>query len=271
MGYGFIGSLTFQFWWFGFNDRAPYTIIRIWTNRDVRPPYNNKEKVTQKTTFGAGQKLILILGLVLAFNYFIHFLIALSRKFEWAKNHKVLGKRISTSYVRGCARGKLAATRKVNLMLKNASCLHKPIMASADRESLAIPSSLRGTSVDPTFHNYVLHGEKRVQGAGDFGWTWNHIISGRLFDTEGIWLPTRLIIFQSGQLIFGLFIGYAYFIAIASIAIRADNANATLPDGLPQWVYDIVPTGRQVKLALYPAASVGTVVMLLILLVYMPR
>ena len=40
--------------------------------------------------------------------------------------------------------------------------------------------------------------------------------------------------------------------------------------GLPQWIYDIIPTEEQVRYALYPASSVATVVALLLMLLYIP-
>lgn len=223
--------------------------------------------------FDAGQYLILLLGLGLAFNYFVHFLATLSRELGWIRGEERLGRWFTvTSHDRGTARVKQAATRKVNQMLKNANLLHEPIDVSVDRATLAVPSSLKNVHEEPTFQNFVLYGENKVP-AGSFGWTWQRIISGRLFDTEGIWLPTRILVFQAGQAIFGLFLGYGAFVSVGYIADKAQAEHDSLPESdlIPQWVYDIVPTAKQVKQALYPACSVATIVMLMITLIYMPR
>jgi hypothetical protein len=223
--------------------------------------------------FDAGQYLILSLGLGLTFNYFVHSLVAQLKELGWIRGEEGLGRIAVTSHDRGTARVKQAATRKLNQMLKNANFLHEPIDASADRATLAIPSSLnKNVHEDPTFHNFVLYGENKVP-AGSFRWTWQRIRSGRLFDTEGIWLPTRILVFQAGQALFGIFVAYAAFVTVGYNAKKAQAAHDSLPDDeiIPQWVYDIVPTGRQVKQALYPACAVSTTVMLVITLTYMPR
>ena len=223
--------------------------------------------------FDAGQYLILLLGLGLTFNYFVHFLVALFKEQAWIRGEEGLGRIAVTSHDRGTARVKQAATRKLNQMLQNANLLHEPIDASADRATLAIPSALnKNVHEDPTFQNFVLYGENKVP-AGSFRWTWQRIRSGRLFDTEGIWLPTRLLVFQAGQAIFGIFIAYGSFVTVGYVAERAQVAHDSLPedDLIPQWVYDIVPTGKQVKQALYPACAVASTVMLMIVLAYMPR
>jgi hypothetical protein len=230
------------------------------------------EEIVQDENFDAGQYLILSLGLGLALNYFAHLLVALSKQLGWIRGEEGIGRIAVTSHDRGTARVKQAATRKLNQMLKNANLLHAPIHASADRATLAIPSSLKNVHDDPTFQNFVLYGENKVP-AGSFRWTWQRIISGRLFDTEGIWLPTRLLVFQAGQALFGLFIGYGAFATVGYVATIAQDAQDSLPedDLIPQWVYDIVPTGKQVKQALYPACAVSTIVMLMITLTYIPR
>ena len=231
------------------------------------------EKIVMDENFDAGQFLILLLGLGLTLNYFVHFLVALCKEQGWIRGEEGHERIAVTSHDRGTARVKQAATRKLNQMLKNANSLHEPIDASTDRATLAIPSSLnKNVREDPTFQNFVLYGEHTVP-AGSLRWTWQRIRSGRLFDTEGIWLPTRILVFQAGQAIFGIFIAYGSFVTVGYVAERAQVAHDSLPvdDIIPQWVYDIVPTGKQVEQALYPACAVATAVILIITLAYMPR
>jgi hypothetical protein len=80
-------------------------------------------------------------------------------------------------------------------------------------------------------------------------------------------------VFQAAQAVFGLFLAYGAFVTVGYVAERAQEAHDSLPvdDIIPDWVYDIVPTAKQVKQALYPACAVATLVMLTIFLIYMPR
>jgi hypothetical protein len=149
------------------------------------------ETIVMDENFDAGQYLILSLGLGLTFNYFVHALAALAKELNWIRGEEGLGRITVTSHDRGTARIKQAATRKLNQMLKNANLLHEPIDASADRATLAIPSSLKNVREDPTFQNFVLYGENKVP-AGSFRWTWKRIISGRLFDTGAYVTVLRL-------------------------------------------------------------------------------
>jgi hypothetical protein len=178
----------------------------------------------------------MLLGLVLSTNYLLHSVAIISQKYGWAQGEKGLGRVFVTSHVRGTARVKQAATRKINLMLQNANQMHLPTGKLAGRGSLSMPSTLRSATEDNTFRNFVLHGESKVSGQGSFRWTWQHIMSGRLFDTEGIWLPTRLLVFQAGQLIFGTFTVYFAFVGVEYLADKADEAVDALGENLPQWV-----------------------------------
>jgi len=75
---------------------------------------------------------------------------------------------------------------------------------------------------------------------------------------------------QVAQIVVTVIVAYLAFASIPSIAARAEDQRASLRPGYPQWVYTLVPTAQDVRIALYPAASVATVVMLLLILVYIP-
>jgi hypothetical protein len=137
-------------------------------------------------------------------------------------------------------------------------------------DSYGRTNPLHESHSDPVFQIYTVHRESR-ENVGSFSWTWHQIITGRLFDAEGIWLPARLWIFQVGQIFLSAFVCAALFDLTKRAVQEADSANDVLPAGLPQWVYDIVPTGREVKFALIPASCVAVFVCASLILVYIPR
>jgi hypothetical protein len=210
------------------------------------------------------------LGSALAATYFFQFLSTVSRKFGWSKEGGVMEPLSRTSHVVGTARLKHAATRKINLLLQNAHQMHGAVDITTGRESLGLTKSLRASQSDPVFQNYVLFGESH-ESAGSLVWTWQQLLSGRLYDTEGVWLPARLWIFQIGQILVACLVCILLFAFIETAVEAADEANADLPEDLPQWVYDIVPTGRETRMALTPAAWVAVIVCIALILLYIPR
>jgi hypothetical protein len=209
------------------------------------------------------------LGSALACHYFLNALLAIGRKTGHVDAGGVFGRFSQTSDVVGTARQKQAGTRKVNLLLQNARLMHGTTDA-VDRDSIGLASSLREAQSDTVFQNYTLFGEGH-EDAGSLFWTWQLLYSGRLFDTEGVWLPARLWIFQVGHIVITCFVVVAHLRILDNAVSAAEDGNASLPDGLPQWVYDIVPTGREVEIALRPAGAVAISVCILITLIYIPR
>lgn len=235
-------------------------------------PFDGPEEVVNSSYFDGWKTLTVSLGLVCAAVYLLQFCTALAKKFDWLDEHSRFAKFFVTSNVRGAARLKKAATHKIGLVLENARRMHGPISAPSisTRETAELSKSTRNSNTDPIFRNFVLYGETTVP-AGNFRWTWQRIRSGNLFEVEGIWLPARLLIFQGAQLLFGSVLSFILVIGVEPIAKQADDARADLGDNLPQWVYDIVPTAREVRFALYPASGVAIFMMCAIGLVYMPR
>lgn len=234
-------------------------------------PFDGPEEIVNSNYFDAWKTLTLSLGLVCASMYLLQFCVAVVRKFDWLDEHSRFAKFFVTSNVRGAARLKKAATHKIGLVLENARRMHGPISApSSTGEMAELSKSTRNSNTDPIFRNFVLYGETKVS-AGSFRWTWQRIISGNLFEVEGIWLPARLLIFQGSQLLFGSVLSFVLIMGVEPIAKQADDAQASLGDDLPQWIYDIVPTAKQVRYALYPASGVAIFMMWAIALVYMPR
>jgi ascorbate-specific PTS system EIIC-type component UlaA len=82
--------------------------------------------------------------------------------------------------------------------------------------------------------NFVLRG-KQTETAGGILWTWQRLWSGNLFDTEGIWLPTRLLVFQATQVAAGIVIIYMVFFVTQWAAKEARTFQAELDPTLPDW------------------------------------
>jgi hypothetical protein len=202
------------------------------------------------------------LGLALAANYFLHFAIGVARKRNWVKEG---GTHIAQAFSRknwvkeGGARIVQAFSQTSNV--------HGTIES---KDHVLITNSLRKSQSDTVFQNYTLFGEK-YEETGSLVWTWKQMYSGHLFDAEGVWLPARLWIFQVGQVVVAVLIYIALFEFVEYTARVADEANEDLTEGLPLWVYDIVPTGKEVNWALIPAAWVAVVVCGLVTLIYIPR
>jgi len=91
--------------------------------------------------------------------------------------------------------------------------------------------------MDQTMLNYVLRGEQ-IEDAGGILWTWKRILSGKLSDTEGIWLPTRLLVFQGVQFVTGIVLVGMVFAITAIAANRAEGFRDDLDPDLPDWVFE---------------------------------
>lgn len=120
-----------------------------------------------------------------------------------------MNKYFSTSAIRGSAREKKAATRKINTMMENAYELS--------------PKGTASTAVkEETMMNFVLRGESFEDIGGPF-WTWKRLLSGKLFADDGVWIMTRLIIIQVIQLHLIVFYGYSGVLLVEKVAEQAQT------------------------------------------------
>jgi hypothetical protein len=239
---------------------VPYMAVKAF-ERSIEPPYESgtPESSVNDLKFNATQWITRFCGSLVTLLVLIQLILALIgqrriRASEFFRNLFV------TSHVRGTARSKKAATRKINTLLLNAHSLH-PKKVSGQASAVM---------KEDVMANYVLRGES-FEDCGGLFWTWKRVLSGALFDEEGIWIMARLIIIQTAQFLFFAIFTYGLLLVINEAAIRAEQASLELQPGNPQWVYDIVPTAGQVRLALYPALAVAMFVMLTICFIYMAR
>jgi hypothetical protein len=230
-------------------------------------PYNDAEDRVKRTFWQPFKNLTLGVGFLLALIFTWRLLIILL--VNWGKDFGGRLKSLTiSSNLRGEYRLKQAATRKLNTMMVNAHSLHQV--------DTAPDQSVRDSMGDSSFAaramlNFVLRGQ-REEKIGGVVWTFGQIFSGKLFDTEGIWLPTRLIVFQGAQVIIAGFLGFAFIFLTRTAADMADDAQGTLDDyDMPQWAIDIVPTRQDVQIALYTSSGAAIFGMINLILIYIPR
>jgi hypothetical protein len=194
-------------------------------------PYDAGEERANSRFFGAYLYITMLAGLLLAAYYFISLVTVLINGNDafW----------LTPSNTQGEARLKRAATRKINTALRNAQDLHDH---SAEQSSPASTLSERGVSssmtssplADQVTLKFVLNVQK-MENVGGFKWTWGLLLSGDMFDTEGIWLPTRLIVFQGAQVLFMVMLALIFISITRYAAEQAEDAQASLPNDLPDW------------------------------------
>jgi hypothetical protein len=234
------------------------------SSRELKTP----QEIVQEPFYDFYQVVTLTIGISLAFLYCLQIITSFchSQLFRiYANARGVLAYFLSPSNVRGESKLKIAAVRKVEAMLRNASELHQ-----LNREEALISGSEYRTADNQAMRNFVLHGE-RSELSGGFLWTWRRLLNGSLFHTEGIWINTRLITIQVFQFLGGTVLSIVLLVSVERIAGEAEDARAALTPDMPQWVIDIVPTRQMVYRALYPATFTAMLVMVLLFLLYIPR
>jgi hypothetical protein len=227
-------------------------------------PFTNTE-VDQGATFDYLLYMTTIVGSILSIKYFCHCLIGMARSYgyKFAPGSYIENIMNRTSNMVGTARLKQAATRKLNALLRNARSMH------GTSQSVLTNNSLRKSHSEVVFKSYMSKGGTRVV-EGNILWVWRRILTGELFDTEGIWLPSRLLVFQFGQVIISMFTLFFLFFFVETAANKADEAQKNLDPDLPKWFLEFVPTGSQVRMSLTPAACVAVTIFAFSILIYIP-
>ena len=178
----------------------------------------------------------------------------------------------------------VAATRKINKILRNAKRMHERIQnVDQSNSSLSMSKALDLANQDgadqAVFQQYVLYGEDK-ESCASWRWVFKRVLSKDLYELEGtsvhlvllfglmcmnregrkgeisnddndldsgIWLPARLWTFQVMQIIVLIVVEISVRIGIESAIKSADEGNDELPEGVPDWVYSLVPTGDEVR------------------------
>ena len=186
-------------------------------------------------------------GLALSLIYFGHLILPLfKRPYKYIvvrlnKNKRsalatrIIEDQFDTADAIQSTRLKEACSWKMKAMLSDAVSMHTK---EFERQSTTKKSEGKGGG-SRAMENYVLHGEQTTLSGGVL-WCIKEIIMEGLHFSHGIVLPSRMYIFQTIQTIVALLIFWFVLINIDTVAEAADDAKADLPEGLPQWYYDMM-------------------------------
>jgi hypothetical protein len=151
--------------------------------------------------------------------------------------------------------------------------MHALSSESQNRRALLMKKSTKKALrkvTDETMRNYVLNSGQR-ETVGGFIWTWQKIFNGSLFADEGIWINSRLVVFQVCMVVTAIAFAYLLLWSVGEAAEAADTARATLDlNTVPVWVDDLIPTGKMVRRSLYPSAVIGIIVSFILITLYIP-
>jgi len=238
---------------------APSHVIESIESRDIT--LDKEYKIVRFIGMAAGYALLLYYTFQLVVSVAENYLITGGPK-------SFLSKMTQSSSEVGSSRLKYATIHKTNRVLRNALEMHDTPFSTAREDSkYSAPKVM--SQHDPVFQNYMIQGERHEE-IPIFLWTWKQLLSGRLFNTQGIWLPARLWVFQAVQLVT---IAFLILLLPRITDIMIDNvgrAKRELPEGLPTWMYTLVPDAKDVEAAVVPASVISVLVCISIHVWYIP-
>lgn len=187
---------------------AVYSVIPPFVVREFEEgrtePYNEPEELVGSPFWQLLRLTTFVFGAALFLVFCFHLLINLFRKRRQTVGR--INTFFSTSNTHGDIRLKQSASRKVNSMLCNALSLHASDSPQPIPSVVSMHLTHKQLDMDRTMLNYVLRGQQE-KTIGGFFWTFKRIYTGELFHTDGIWIPTRILMFQAGQIIIALLVG----------------------------------------------------------------
>lgn len=210
----------------------PTGIVLQYKQRPVGDPPTLSETLLHSARFEAALYTGLVAGSALTFYYLLS---AISIRRAHAKTS------LKSSDERGTSMLKRACSRKLGNMIQLAREMHRDVFQVDDNQIKDLRSSQKvdlklKTPSDEVFQAYVLHGEGRERCAS-WSWVLKKLLSKELFQEEGIWLPSRIWIFQAIQIVVLSLYIILINIFIENAIKRVSDARAELPEGLPSWVY----------------------------------
>jgi len=220
--------------------RTPLLIVRHVREELMEEPassLNSTEKLITSDFFQSFEKVPFSLGVILSGLYIYQFIKAIVNWITISDTDplSILRYIVSTSSVYGDTRLKRSVTQKLNAMLMNADRLH----SSVDSLFPSICEGLDGSS--RAMQNFLLDAD-HTEVVGGIVWTWWGILNGSLFNTEGIWINTRLIISHVAQLALMAVLSSVLLASVPQIAEEAQQARDDLPENTPKYLSDLVPT-----------------------------
>jgi hypothetical protein len=210
----------------------PGVLVFLWKKRPLSDPPTAAQNLVHSEKFMAALYTGLVTGGTLTVYYFFAAIRILR---EGKKTLKLT----QSSDERGMAMAKKACDHKILMMMNSARDMHRDVAQPDTSQSTDLSRSKKfdlKTSTDPVFQTYVLHGEGR-EPCGSLLWVVRNLLSKQLFEKEGVWLPARLWVIQSIQIVvLALYIILSQ-VAIEKAVLNAGEAASELPDGLPSWIY----------------------------------
>jgi hypothetical protein len=199
-------------------------------------PYTIPEERVNLKFWNSFQSLTFIAGMLLSFAFLFQWVVSVMRLYSDRFKELSKGWLFFSSYLRGEIRIKRAAHHKVNCVLQNTYQLHL-------NEDDLVDTSLRpndqveslSKKVDRFILRFNLQGET-TEKSGGFRWTWQRIWNEEIFVKEGIWFPTRLVVFQGIQIFVAVVLSFFLFFITDKLGSRAERAVSELDFRLPSWV-----------------------------------
>ena len=242
------------------------TTGNVTTVSDVAPPLTGEFA----ENLARGSKVIcLCFGLTLGAMYIVAFGLFSSDTLRTRVKSILPNEMFASHAARGHTSMKRAANFKLTKMLINAFVLHDPNASKYFKKKKdSVDSSM--SKDDTAMKNFVLYGDQNELSGGIL-WTWRRLLSRRLFDEEGVWISSRLIIIQFGQVIIAVIFVAVLQAQTPVFAEQVQTARDDLPNGLPGWVYEMVPEPWMIRTSLYPAVACAGAVCCGLILLYIPR
>jgi hypothetical protein len=248
---------------------VPYVTVDLYQKyRYTQNQYSALDSLAMES----GMIICVITGGIL---FFISILLLISDRIgsDTIRNNARASKWLTPHNVRAEADIKRAANHKMKRMLLNANSLHPDETYSIDSVD-GEDAVTRRSAKDEAVLNFILRGDNSEQ-CGGLLWTWKKILNKTLFEEEGVWIHTRLLVGQTGQLMVIVFLGFLLFVGTKYVADAAAMAREELERtgeivDLPQWVYDFIPTREQVYQTFYPGAATAMIVAISIFFLYIP-
>ncbi|EED94555.1 predicted protein [Thalassiosira pseudonana CCMP1335] len=176
-----------------------------------------------------------VMLLLLSFQSFLDRLIPVS----FLNKHKLLQQILASGTVFMERNMKLAATFKIDRMIRNAHAVHRAAELEHD-------SSGKETSYGKALLSYSKTSDD-TEEVGGYRWTWNQLRTAQLFEEEGIWLSNRVMQGNLGQMFLCLLLVPFLIIITDTVYSLYETFGIVLPDN-EQWRV-IVPLSMSFILA----------------------
>lgn len=142
---------------------------------------------------------------------------------EFLKKHAWLEAILTPGMEKMERRTKLAAQRKLSLMVDNALDYH-----GDSHHSITLTDDFKMTARGTALLNYQTR-EEKTERVGGVLWGWKKVFNGSIFDEEGVWLHSRLVSSTVTQFFVCIFLVVFFAIVLLEI-LQQYNTGESNPD-----------------------------------------